>query len=733
MNKPRKAFGTHYLQRVHIDAFGAFFQRNIGPFSEGLNLVYGANEAGKTTASTFIGGVLFGWPDARGSRNAYRPAGAHRAGSLTFEAREGLAASVIECRRERNAGGIMPDPNPAVLADIDEATYRTIFSLNSDELLDLGRGTDITAHLLTAGAGTAVSPAHALAEIQGRINNCLSNSAQYPNAIPRIEGEREGVREALEAAAEEAQVFKKEAREYEELAPRLEAMKLQLAEKNEQLEHLAAQSTLIEGLLEERERLEAEHAKVLAQEAKLSQQPESRAEAFPVGIDPTRARALREEIEDLLVRQSQLESDVQHAEDNYAQAKAHFAALAQSGAHLRQQQAEAQKRRFASVAGIALPAIFALAAFLMFMLRRDSNDLAPLVAAIVFALAAVLCAFLVPTLLMRGGGQRSAEEQSLENATNDLSKAEQQMSAAAEKQDSFAAQVAQSLEAAGLALADGDLRYARALLDDMREAQSAQQVFEEQRNNVRATRASLDANRTRNAQLLHEAYASLGYEEQVSLGHIQARVQQESARRQELSNEVTELSQRMGQLQKDLERAEHLQDFDRLKLEDAQLTTRLKDTKKELAQLLVVRQLLEQSIAAWEDKSQPEVYKKAGELMALMTGGAWVEVRMGAQEHIEVVDAFGQSREPQFLSLGTCQQLYLALRIALLMTAENVGRSIPILADDILVNFDARRRVGAVSALQELSKVRQVIVFTCHEEVKQLMLSTCEELNVVEL
>ena len=733
MNKVRKAFGTHYLHRAHIDAFGALFQRNIGPFSEGLNLVYGPNESGKTTASAFIGGVLFGWPEARGLRNSYKPVGAQRAGSLTFEAREGFAGSAIECRREKNTGGIMPDPNPAVLADIDEASYRTIFSLNSDELLDLGRGTDITAHLLTAGAGTAVSPAHALDEIQGRINNCLSNSAQYPNAIPRIEGERERVRASLEAAAEEAQEFKKEAREYEDLVPRLETMKAQLAEKNEQLEHLAAQSTLIEGLFEERERLEAEHADMLSQEARLSQQSGNHVEVPSIAIDATRARALREDIEDMLVRQSQLENDIQHAEDDYAQAKAHFAALAQSGAHVRRQQAEDRKRRFASVISIALPAVFALAAFLMFMLRRDSSDMAPLVAAIVFALAAVLCAFLVPTLLMRDGTQRSAEEQSMEDATNDLSIAEQQLAAVAEKQDAFAAQAAQTLETAGLGMADGDLRYARALLDDLRETQSAQQLFEEQRNNALVKSASLDASRTRNAQRIQQAFASLGLNEEVPLGHIQARVQKESGERQKLSDEVAVLSQRMGQLQTDLERAKHLQDFDRLKLEDAQLTTRLKDTKRELAQLLVVRQLLEQSIAAWEDKSQPEVYKKAGELMSLMTGGAWVEVRMGAQDRIEVVDAFGQSREPQFLSLGTCQQLYLALRIALLMTAENVGRCIPILADDILVNFDTHRRVGAVSALQELSKVRQVIVFTCHKEVMQLMKENCDELNVVEL
>ena len=55
--------------------------------------------------------------------------------------------------------------------------------------------------------------------------------------------------------------------------------------------------------------------------------------------------------------------------------------------------------------------------------------------------------------------------------------------------------------------------------------------------------------------------------------------------------------------------------------------------------------------------------------------------------------------------------------MALLLTADNVGRAIPILADDILVNFDAERRRGAARALAELAVTRQVILFTCHEEV----------------
>ena len=73
------------------------------------------------------------------------------------------------------------------------------------------------------------------------------------------------------------------------------------------------------------------------------------------------------------------------------------------------------------------------------------------------------------------------------------------------------------------------------------------------------------------------------------------------------------------------------------------------------------------------------------------------------------------------LSLGTCQQLYLALRIALLVTADNVGRAVPIIADDILVNFDSQRRAGAAKALAQLARHRQVILLTCHEEIVETM------------
>ncbi|MDO4291365.1 MAG: AAA family ATPase, partial [Eggerthellaceae bacterium] len=49
-----------YLKHVKIDSFGAMGGRVVGPLDAQLNVVYGENEAGKTTLASFLGGVLFG-------------------------------------------------------------------------------------------------------------------------------------------------------------------------------------------------------------------------------------------------------------------------------------------------------------------------------------------------------------------------------------------------------------------------------------------------------------------------------------------------------------------------------------------------------------------------------------------------------------------------------------------------------------------------------------------------
>lgn len=80
--------------RLHLTAFGKFFNREIS-LSDGFNVLYGGNEAGKSTLHAFIRGMLYGFKKAAATRRyftaeqeRFRPwLGQGYAGSLEYAAR----------------------------------------------------------------------------------------------------------------------------------------------------------------------------------------------------------------------------------------------------------------------------------------------------------------------------------------------------------------------------------------------------------------------------------------------------------------------------------------------------------------------------------------------------------------------------------------------------------------------------------------------------------------------
>ena len=219
-----------YLRSIHLERFGRFHDTVVGPFSDRMNIVLGANEAGKTTVASFVGGVLFGWEEARGNRNTYKPEGAERAGSLLFARSAGADASAsaredeetFVLSRARNADGLQGDT--FLVEDIDKDTYRTMFSLNSDELRSLRNTTDTTAKLLTAGSGTGSSPAHALAHVNERLAAFTSRAASAEQSIPQLLARRNALRAEQQSAADVADAYRAQDRELHELEPERAAM-----------------------------------------------------------------------------------------------------------------------------------------------------------------------------------------------------------------------------------------------------------------------------------------------------------------------------------------------------------------------------------------------------------------------------------------------------------------------------------------------------------------------------
>ena len=83
-----------------------------------------------------------------------------------------------------------------------------------------------------------------------------------------------------------------------------------------------------------------------------------------------------------------------------------------------------------------------------------------------------------------------------------------------------------------------------------------------------------------------------------------------------------------------------------------------------------------------------------------------------------VDDAGGTSLAVEVLSRGTREQLYLALRLALVEVYSRRGVEMPLVLDDVLVNFDDGRSQQAAELLRDFAATgHQLLVFTCHERL----------------
>lgn len=698
-----------FLEHIRIGHFGGFHNRTIGPFGSQLNVVFGANESGKTTLASLVGGVLFGWSDGASAGNDYRPDYGERSGALLFS--DGRALS----REGENApvsGAV------ELMEDIDEDTFHTMFSLDSDELRGLRNSTDATAKLLTASTGTAASPAEALARLNTQIDAFTALDGE--RSIPRLLARRNELREQQQAASDQADRWRAQDRELHELTGEREAMAGRLEESQRLVELLAAAKTAAEALDAETAKLTAEIERLNVSRNDATAALEEHEQALDgrlARMTGNEDRSLRDRLDSLAAQQQRLAHATDVARTNYTSSAAVYEALLETVDEEEDRRNRQAKRRIQVAFCVVVPAVLFLLGVPLFIEGRATASLSYMAIGFllsVFAFIMVVAGF---ALLFRPDKADSARKQRFEDAQWVMVQDTKKMEACQAEESQFAMRIAQELADEGLGRAEGSLRQARVLLDEARDARSAMALCR-QRQQAAAARAAQAADRL--GEIAVERSAALeraGLSPDASPADVDREYDRRLRQRTGLLETFEGMNRRAGELEAVLANAARSTEFDRCKIEVQQVCTQLDEAKTDFGRLLLAKRMLQAALATWESTQQPEVYAQASRLLALMTEGRWVDVSLTAEGTLQVTDDAGVVRPPAHLSLGTCQQLYLSLRIALLSSADTVGRAIPVLADDILVNFDERRRLGAARALVELSQHRQVILFTGHESV----------------
>lgn len=730
-SKLEKNIPSYFLEHIKMTSFGKFANVIIGPFGPGMNVVYGPNEAGKTTINELVKGVLFGWPAARGEVNPYRPENADRSGSLFFK--NASSGDVAELKRVKNSDELQP-PSP-LLTNIDRETYETMFSLTSDELLRLDRHSDITARLLTAGSGTSSSPAHALETISARIKALTSRSAQNPDAIGNLKTEQSRLKALVQTKREEEDNLREQEHVLASLRPRREVMLKTQERLNSEIEKLSQTAAQVSALDKRITSLQQDLEQSRnSDDSSLSVEPIPDEDIIEL-IDLTQAQEyrLRDSLDEFDVRRAKLEHSVDKAREaaNVSRAEYEFH---MEDEHIQQQYDRARKQRWVQLAfAIVIPFIMALIGVYIIELARRMVGASYFVVGAALILVAFVLAIVGIVISIRP--TRAEEEWEDERAKKEwvMQQDQKTLEICEIQAREYAAEIEEALLQSGLGAAQGSTRRARRLLDRLREYRSARDLADQTKQAQALRRSTLKNDVEQALRERKDLCVAAGFDEAATVDDISQLIERKAAERTKTAQTIGETERQIGEISERLTAARRTTSFDELKFQSETIETRLRDDYRQLAALLIAQRSLEEAIAQWERKSQPEVYRCASRLLSQMTDGAWCTVRMNAQGDIEVVDAIKTTRAPHLLSLGTRQQLYLSLRIALLMTAENVGKGLPIMCDDILVNFDDARRKQAVRALLELAKRRQVILFTCHPDIAALVYKADSKSKLIEL
>lgn len=116
-----------------------------------------------------------------------------------------------------------------------------------------------------------------------------------------------------------------------------------------------------------------------------------------------------------------------------------------------------------------------------------------------------------------------------------------------------------------------------------------------------------------------------------------------------------------------------------------------------------------------QSRFSPALGKLAAEYMQFVTDGKYDGVMLDRDFSATVHEAGGNvPRNAEYLSAGTLDLMYLAVRLAVCELALPESANCPLIIDDALVNFDADRCRQAMALLEKIAQERQVILFACN-------------------
>lgn len=142
---------------------------------------------------------------------------------------------------------------------------------------------------------------------------------------------------------------------------------------------------------------------------------------------------------------------------------------------------------------------------------------------------------------------------------------------------------------------------------------------------------------------------------------------------------------------------------------------RAASARASLRKYLVVRAahlMLDEQVTRYAERFSGPIASRASELFRRVTLGKYSRLSVGVGERSLRCVRQGHEVEVSELSRGTRAQLYFALRLASLERHFEQHAAVPLIFDDLFVDFDDDRTTAAFEILSELAERVQILYFT---------------------
>jgi len=719
-------------------------------FGDGLNVLYGPNESGKSTWVSFIHAMLYGIDTSEKEKKDYLPdkkkylpwSGQPMAGKMELSFQDRL----ITIERFTTRGG-------APMQDF--RAYETTTGAEAAFLNPAGAGRTLCgvgqeAYIRSGYIGKSGLPVGESGELERRIQALFSSgeeNSSYSEAKARLSGwinQKSRARTGeLSRAAEELAALDKTLQELSGLAAqetRLHAGLMELENRRSQLSetlqlHLAYETnwkrTQARRAREQYEELGALADTLEAGLARDGMLPDS---AFfgSLRIELARLDMLSDQLGDAKAQAEQCRSLAREADDALAGCPAVFSSLSYEQA---QKRAQEDARRAAALEAEAIKhrgiIPYFLPAAALLLLAAALAILAP--AAIPYEIAGFALSACAGALVLRRA--RSAQAAARAQLDEILSlyacpSAEQILQVFSEysQRAVLASSRAQTREEAE--------KKEKALLSQVLEMrqriQSLSRPFfhpncgaDQIKTGLPAMEAELERlqNARRDRDIARSRYTLLADSgnDGDSEALPPAPPEKPEGEKHSLEADLAAVADRISLAQRELAavrgQMKHFGDPAALAARREQMKNRMEALRTEADALQLAMECLENAEAEIQRQFSPPLSKRTAEILAAFTGGRYDKVLVDHHFSPTVTET-GQflTRRTLELSRGTADQLYLALRLAvyeLIMPPDNPP---PMVLDDALLTFDRERLRRALDWLRSQAQNRQILLFSCRPD-----------------